>query len=160
MCEESHASAQKISPAAPPQTGIEVALCAMTLTACLACDIFARPTRLTLRITAWLKGFCAVSQRASRVADLSHAKHFQEILRVEVPTSVAAARQPRAPSLNRLRFSSPRSSERKSAGLRAGASSARLLISVTCRAWRRRERGAKPFGWRRCGGPRPSVRRA
>src|SRR6188474_2071069 len=104
MCDESHASAPKISPRASLQTGIEVALCAMTLTACLACDIFARPARLTLRITAWLKGFCAVSERASHVAGLSHARTFSGNLRVQVGTSVAAERKPRAPSLNRLAF--------------------------------------------------------
>jgi hypothetical protein len=114
MCDESHASAPKIYAAASLQTEIEVALCAMTLTACLACDIFARRTRLTLRITAWLKGFCAVLERASRVAGLSHAKTFSGNLRMQVRTSVAAERQPRAPSLNRLRFSW--SSKSKSAG--------------------------------------------
>jgi len=53
---------QKIPGAPSQRTEIEVALGAMTLTACVACDIFVRLRRLTLKITAWLKDFCAVPE--------------------------------------------------------------------------------------------------
>jgi hypothetical protein len=55
------AAAQKVFDAASPGAGIEATCLAMTLTVCHACDIFARPNHLTLKMTAWHKGFCAVS---------------------------------------------------------------------------------------------------
>ena len=121
MRHERHARSQKIFAARRTKSEIEVALDAMTLTACLACDIFVRPARLTLKITAWLKGFCAVPERAPRVAGLSHAKKsLKRITRIDDKHKDL--------SLNRLHFSPHSRRKQKSAGPRAGAVSARLLM--------------------------------
>ena len=48
----------------------------------------------------------------------------------------------------------------ENAGLMTGVSSAKLLMSIICRAWRPDAPGARPCGSPRCDEPRPSVRRA
>jgi hypothetical protein len=72
------AAAQKFFGAASPSAGIEATSVAMTLTVCHACDIFARPNRLTLKMTAWHKGFCAVFPGRRNVTAASQPNLFSK----------------------------------------------------------------------------------
>ena len=106
------AGLQKFSATAPRECEIEAACFAMILTACRACDIFARLSRLTLKITAWLKGFCAVLSEPYMLLGCHKVKISQEKVAHPEPAELQA----RASSLNRLGFSPGHTSRNKSAG--------------------------------------------
>ena len=66
MRQERHARSRKIFAASRTKTEIEVALDAMTLTACLACDIFARQMRLTLEDHRMAQGLLRCAELLQR----------------------------------------------------------------------------------------------
>ena len=114
MCSSDLINATLISVfnATAQKTEIKVALIAMRVTACRACDIFARLSRLTLKITAWLKGFCAVLSEPYMLLGCHKVKISQEKVAHPEPAELQA----RASSLNRLGFSPGHTSRNKSAG--------------------------------------------